>query len=198
MKDVINFRKLSMVCFVFILTCLCNFDVNASTLKETQLIRRVYLEFLHIPPSITELEWYIVYCGTEGYKLAVHDVIARTSLNKSVKDVIINHLLSKEYKESASTLMSVWQRDVIIRYQSGDVKKTVTQAEQTLITCALAIKDQDILDSIDFLCDNLISRSTTTAEANSLLAVYRQFSNEVQGLYAVLQCIKEYDDFVCK
>jgi len=198
MKDVINFRKLSIVCLVFILTCLCNFDVNASTLKETQLIRRVYLEFLHIPPSITELEWYTVYCGNEGYKLAVYDVIARTSLNTSVKDVIITHLMSKEYKESASTLMSVWQREVIIRYQSGDVKSTVTQAEQILITCALAIKDQDILDSIDFLCDNLIARSTTIAEANSLLAVYRQFSDEVPGLYAVLQCIKEFDDFVCK
>lgn len=198
MKDVINFRKLSMLCFVFILTCLCNFDVNASTLKETQLIRRVYLEFLHIPPSITELEWYTVYCSKEGYKLAVHDVIARTSLSKSVKDVIISYLLSKEYKESTPTLMSVWQRDVIIRYQSGDINNTVAQAEQTLITCALALGDQDILDSIDFLCDSLLSRSTTITEANSLLAVYRQFSDEKQGLYAVLQCIKEFNDFTCK
>ena len=111
-------------------------------LKEPQLIRRVFLDILGVPPTVEELEWFLVY-NKNSYQTAVEEVLNRpqTPLNHlvpAIKKLIKGVLLSDQYKLKERQFLSPSERNFILYYQSnvyGDIDK----ADKQLVLNAMAM-----------------------------------------------------------
>ena len=161
---------------------------DGNSLSEARLIRKVYLDFLKCPPTPTELEWFLVY-NINSYEVAV-DWICSSSSNSNLKE----YLLSDRYK-SQTTKLNKEEIENIIRYQCG--KKT-GNVDLLFITLAMKAGEDNPLSSIDYMATCLMSRETTTSEANYYLGIYRKHQTPIDGYLAVLKELKQNQEVIYK
>jgi hypothetical protein len=157
----------------------------ASTVDESRIIRRAYLDVLGTVPTITEIEWYCVYNKNNSYRLAVEYLISRPGVGlKGIcdKDELRKTLLSKEYREAKREQLTIKKVHEMVMYQSGlrgeASLENVLQAKIRLIENAMSDESTDS-DVIDHMALQLMSRTTTMEEANMLLASLRAFRKGV-------------------
>jgi hypothetical protein len=146
--------------------------VLAGDNKESQLIRRAYLDILGVLPTAEELAWYCEY-NTDGYRVAVDWLVKRASADNKTRRL----LLSKEYRSRGPEEIKRKDLDRSIFYLSGleyhEGAFELKQAKSTFIELAKKEADAD-LDVIDYMCNQLMSRVTGVYEANTLLGVLRK------------------------
>ena len=177
-------------------------SLNAKPPTET-LIRRAYIDMLGVPPTITEIEWYVVYNPNNSYELAVEHVINRTTkLDPILCKTLLNSSLYIELLPRALTLV---ESKILLVYNAGlDIKnlsdEQVKLAKHKLVEFAQQ-ETSNVGDGIDYLCNVLMSRSTNVNEANDLLKQYSQVESikgEQQAWFAVLESILLLPDVVTK
>jgi len=167
-------------------------------IKETQLIRRAYLDVLNVPPSVKELEWYQVY-NTNGYEVAVDTILSRPPnfLIPSLKNTIRDFLLSLKYRTKEPVLLTLEQRDFIVKYQSGG-RTNIEDADKQLILNAIASNEPGVMEPMDYLAECLLGRDTTAVEATHLNKILKRYPSEEEGYLEVLKEIKTFKDFYTK
>jgi len=164
-------------------------------LKEGQLIRRVYLDLLGIPPTSSELNWYLTY-NRNGYEVAVKTIRSKY-LPLFLSDEDVERFLSNSYKQSPQVLMPQNILDGIIRYQSGSFKNSPEEADKKFVTISLKAIEDDI-NPLDFMAENLMGRITTAQEENELQKIIKKYPSEYEGYLEALKKIKTYKDFTHK
>ena len=146
--------------------------VLAGDNKESQLIRRAYLDILGVLPTAEELAWYCEY-NTDGYRVAVDWLVKRSSADNKTR----RFLLSFEYRNKPLEDIKIEDLEKNIFYLSGleyrEGEFELRQAKQKFIELAKKEADAD-LDIIDFMCNQLMSRVTNVGEANMLLGVLKK------------------------
>ena len=146
--------------------------VLAGDNKESQLVRRAYLDILGVLPTAEELAWYCEY-NTDGYRVAVDWLVKRASADNKTR----RFLMSSEYRNREPEELERKDLDRNIFYLSGLVYHEgvgeLQQAKTTFIELAKKEADAD-LDVIDFMCNQLMSRVTSVYEANMLLGVLKK------------------------
>lgn len=192
------FLALGLVSYLLCCLPLSFGEEGNNKVKESQLIRRVYLDVLNVPPSIKELEWYEVY-NTNGYVLAVEYVLNNKSnvLIPSFKKILKEFLLSQEYKLKEFTPLSLEQRDIIIKYQSG-IWTSEEEANKKLVLDAIISNEPGVMDPIDYLAECLMGRDTSAEEATLLNKILKRYPSEEEGYLMVLEELKTFKDFYTK
>ena len=174
--------------------------------REETLIRRAYLDVLGLVPTIDEIDWYLTY-NTNGYQLAVEFLLTRNTKRWNIDNKIGRILLnSKEYRELSPRKLDKADLDRCVLYIVGDLKSepitdnALTKSISKLITLSENITS-DPLDRIDFMCSNLMSRTTSTDEANMLLQVFNSnsklYSEDIAWTIVVSE-ILQMPDVCCK
>lgn len=173
---------------------------SASAFNEAQLMRRLFIDAIGKPPSITEIEY--LNENTNSYNAAIELIFGKDRkyfVNIQHVDVLRRHFESKEYLQASASPLTVEQRENIIRYQSqSDTSDSVEVARKKLALCANAYIDTSELAAIDWLSQCLLARTTTVAEANELLLVYRKYTSSTAGLLAVVRTLEKFHDFTHK
>lgn len=177
--------------FICILASLL-LGVSASepSIKEGQLIRRVYLDFLGIPPTPKELNWYLIYNKPDPFKRVVNDIVHG---NECLK----NFLLSSEYKNRVQMPLSPLTLDLIVKYQSGMIKNSLGEADKRLVVISLKEAEDD-LNPLDFMSECLMGRATTAQEETELQKIIKKYPTEEEGYLEALKKIKTFPDFLNK
>lgn len=165
------------------------FSIENST-QESRMIRRLFLDVKHVPPSPGELNWYLCY-NHEPYKAAVEWIVAQTGASKE-------YLLSEEYRQKYPTKLDQSVLDFIVKYQCGNIKLSIQEADKLLIKLSIVGGEDNVTDVFDYMAFCLIARATNVQETNELLKTYRQYPKEEDGYYAVLQQLKTYSDYKFK
>jgi hypothetical protein len=179
----------------------------ASTGDESRIIRKAYLDILDTVPTITEIEWYCVYNKNNSYRLAVEYLISRPGTGlKGIcdKDQIRKILSSKDYREGKREQLTIKKVNEMVMYQAGmrgEVnEENVLKAKIRLIENAMSDESTDS-DVIDHMALQLMSRTTTTEEANLLLANLRAFRkglSEETAWVKTLDRLLVFDDVASK
>jgi len=146
------------------------------------LIRRAYLDVLHRPPTVAEMEWYLSFNTSNSYEVAV-EYIAKTSvhLDATCVKILLN---SNAYKDTLPRALTTVELKDTLLYSVGlntrdHSDAAIHTAKLKLIAWAQA-ESSDPLDIIDVMCNVLMSRSTNIVEANHWLKMYR-FAESTQG-----------------
>jgi len=180
--------KLVSVILIFRISSV-GFSVENS-IREARLIRRLFLDIRKVPPSPEELNWYLCY-NPEPYKAAVDWIVSQTGVSKE-------YLLSEEYKQKYPTKLDQSMLDFIIKYQCGNSQLSIEESNKLLIKLSIIEGEDNVTDVFDYMAFCLISRATNVQETNELLKIYKQYSKEEDGYYAVLQQLKTYSDYKFK
>lgn len=187
--------------FFLVLFLLVFISKGVSEEKESFLIRRAYLDTVGRIPSIEEIEWYIVY--NDGYKSAVEWLDKYPyKINKYSKE----YLLSEEYKNKKREYLSEEQINKNIIFVTGYGKhafteETIKKARLSLVQVASDPELQSNYDTIDYMANCLMSRSTNIDEANKLSKVFREESskkNEIEAWIKVLEELLKFEDVITK
>lgn len=133
--------------------------------REIMLIRRAYLDVAGVLPTAQEIDWFVVY-NKHGYELAVDYLFGRY-YTRLVKE----YVLSDAYKNQPFRLISESDFNKNLLYVVG-MKEDVTsssiqKAKNLLISQAIASSD-NVDETIDYLCNTLMSRSSNLQENNIL------------------------------
>lgn len=185
-----NYMRPFLIKLVSILLILISLDVTffaKNLLQESRMIRRLFLDTKQIPPTPDELNWYLCF-NPKPYQAAVNWIVDQTGASKE-------YLLSEEYTQSFPSKIDQSLLDFIIKYQCGNTKLTVEEADKLLIKVAIAGGEDNTTDVIDYMSFCLMARSTNIRETNELLKIYKQYPKEEDGYYAVLQQMKTYSDY---
>jgi hypothetical protein len=172
-------------------------DSTPNLLKETRLIRRVYLEVLSVPPTPIEMEWYLVY-NKDSYLTALNHVIKE----RARRDAGYPTIKMKSYYETdlfKNKTPEKLPKEVlhfIIKYQVGGVNDTLESCISKMIDNAIVVADNHPVDGFDYLAECLINRTLSMKEANDLLKEYRKYSNEREGYQTVFNKLIEFEDFL--
>lgn len=188
-----NYFFLVLFLFVFI-------NKGFSDFKESFLIRRAYLDTIGRVPSIEELENYIVY--KNGYVSAVEWLINQSKILKLSKD----YLLSDSYKNKKREFLSEEQINKNIMFVTGYGKhafteETIKKARLSLVQIASDPELQSNYDTIDYMANCLMSRSTNIEEANKLTKIFREESkkrSETEAWMKVLEELIKFEDVITK
>jgi hypothetical protein len=185
-------RNLVNTLFALVLVCFVSASEPISKeLKEGQLIRRVYLDLLGVPPSSKELDWYLSY-NTNPYNEAVK-TIAPININPSYKDFI----LSDDYKKQIQTPLPPSTLELIIKYQAGMLRAPLIEADKRLVDISLKAAEND-LNPLDFMAENLMGRITTAQEETELQKIIKKYPTEEEGYLEALKKMKTFSDFLNK
>jgi len=160
---------------------------------EEVYIRRAYLDVLGVVPTIEEIEWYTVY-NKNGYDLAVDYILSRPNKIWNIDNILGKVLLTSElYKTLPNRTLNRQELDKCVSYVVGNLNnnnvKSAKESYDKLLQLSQLISD-DPLDRIDFICNCLMSRNTTTQEANTIMSFYRRnisLYGEEQTWYNVLE-----------
>jgi hypothetical protein len=191
-----------MFCRCFILILILFFGLTSSgkciELKDYQLIRRAFLEILNVPPTPSELEWYIVY-NEDSYKTAVEWIVNQTKIKKTIyiDDFSLKDYLNSDYfKTKEFSILDDKVLNFIVCYQTGNSLNNINSANLDMIELAIKFGEGDVLGTIDYMSLCLISRVTNVNEANKYLKIFKQYPSEQEGYQAVLNAIKITEDFI--
>jgi hypothetical protein len=190
-----------VLCFL----ALSNVNVKCSD-NVSPLIRRAYYDVLGVFPCYTETEWFCVYNYGKSYEVAVDWLINHPSNKWNIpKEYMKILLLSNEYKNQKK--VTIPEEDVyknlfhIIGNKSLPVtKENILLASVKLIKYALKSTDNP-LDAIDYITNNLMSRSTNLQEANKLMAFYKKIEGtkpDIEVWLLVFNEILKLDDIRLK
>lgn len=158
--------------------------------QESRLIRKAFLDIKRVPPTPGELTWYLSY-NVHPYEAAINWLTAQTKTNK-----LKEYFLSEEYKQAKPVKLDKQTQDLIIKYQSGDINVSSSEADKKLIKLAIICGEENVTDTIDFMSICLIARSTNVQEINSLLKIFKEHPKEENGYLAVLQELKQHKEFI--
>jgi hypothetical protein len=165
------------------------------TVKLAREIRKLFLDIKGIPPSIKELEFYTIY-SQNGYEVALDDLLNVKEKNDRIY-FIKEYYLSSDYKSLPSSKLNKREIDNIILYQSGLKEGPLIDAKLKIIKDSLAI-ESDSGDAIDYMAELLMGRLTNLDESNHLSKIRKKYSDEEQGLLAVLEEILTFKDCLYK
>lgn len=183
-------RSVNSLFICILASLLLSVSAAEESLKEGQLIRRVYLDLLGIPPTPKELNWYLTYNKPDPLKRAVNDIVQN---NESLKEF----LLSEDYKKKPLIPLSSLTLDLIVKYQSGMLKNSLEEADRKLVDISLKVVEDD-LNPLDFMAECLIGRVTTAQEETELLKIIKKYPSEEEGYLEALKIIKTFPDFLNK
>jgi hypothetical protein len=168
---------------------------------SSHYIRRAYIDYLGILPTTDEIDWYCVY-NENGYDLAVEWIIQRLEaencdINMAIADTR-NRLKSSEYLLAPNAPIPEKKFKKLLFYVSGEpyaedpiaLKKAKIRIIENAQMCASG--DTDVFD---YMANQLMSRSTTMEEANTLLGVLREGSgSDIEIWLKVLEKLLTFDD----
>jgi len=157
--------------------------------REVMLIRRAYLDVAGVLPTIPEIDWFVVY-NNNGYEIAVDYLFGRYN-TRLVKE----YVLSDAYKNQPFRLISETDLNKNLLYVVG-MKEDVTsssiqKARDILIAHAIASSD-NVDETIDYLCNTLMSRSSNLQENNILSHKFKDaciLSNEQTAWLLIVDSI---------
>ena len=161
-----------------------------NSLQESRMIRRLFLDTRHVPPSPGELNWYLCY-NHKPYQAAVDWISSQTGVSKE-------YLLSEDYIQMYPSKLDQDTLDFIIKYQCGNINLPIDKADKLLVKLSIIGGEDNETDIIDYMALCLMARSTNVKETNELLKLYKQYPKEEDGYYAVLQQLKTYSDYKFK
>lgn len=172
-------------------------DSTANLLKETRLIRKVYLEVLNLPPTPIEMEWYLVY-NKDSYFTALNHVIKERSKREAGYPTIKmkSYYETDLFKNKTPEKLPKEVLHFIIKYQVGGVNDTLESCINKMIDNAMVVADNHPVDGFDYLSECLMNRTLSMKEANDLLKEYRKYSSEREGYQAVFNKLIEFEDFL--
>jgi hypothetical protein len=140
---------------------------STEQLREIKLIRRAFLDVAERVPVPEEIEWFLVYDGG-GYRGAVDYLFSRYS-TKLVKE----YVLSEAYRTQRDRALSKEEMNKILLYVVGSGSEiSVNTAKQTLVNIAQK-NSTDPDDVMDYMCELLMSRTSSAAENNELSRKFR-------------------------
>ena len=193
--EVILFRVFLILTFL-----LANLNATSSQIRETSLIRRLYLDLLNVPPTPHELDWLLIYHPNNSFETAVCWILSKPELfsAESDKEACEQYLLSDVYKNKAKQKLTPETLKRIIEYQIGYNIVGIKDPETMLIEMSIGWGGEDIIEVIDYMCICLMSRSTNIDEANKLIKIFKNQPHQFLGYKAVLIEIKTFEDFLTK
>jgi len=168
---------------VFQMLCSTIAETNNKQLQEIALIRRAYLDVTGLIPTTEEVDWYVVY-NNNGYEMAVDHLLKKypTTYTKA-------QLMSEVYIQQPPMMIPVdtLRRSLLyivgIKVEGQVADTAYTQGKQRLIQFALQSTDSTS-DAIDYMCEAMMSRTTSVVEANML---NRRF-NDICTISSDTQC----------
>lgn len=170
---------------------------------ESFLIRRAYIDTIGIVPTIEEIEWYCTYNTTNSYEAAVHYLINNPKCKLNVPKRLLKMLLmSSEYKaqdkipmlreQVIKNLFYVVGMGNVLDYSDNNYKIACYK----LIDNALNYGD-DPADSIDYMANCLMSRTTHLSEINGLIRIVKDSNKpEREALFDVLNVLLTFEDVI--
>jgi len=190
---------LTVITFFGLLLFGSQLSLGATPLRESQLIRRVYLDVLGFPPSPKELDWYLTY-NSKSYETAVDWVInSHGAYFQNLDPVEMKrYLCSIEYKTTPQIKIIPFQLEMIIKYQCGDLSLSLNDAKIKLTKDAVGFGEGNVLDTIDYIAESLMARVSHAEEATSLLKIYKKYPSEAEGYFNVVSEIMTYKDYLYK
>jgi hypothetical protein len=185
---------------------ICSMLSCAALADDSRLIRRAYLDLTGKLPTIQEIEWLEIYTR-EPYKEAViylTEVLKKKYKHLSPQDTK-KHLLSLSYIFQPRKPISDLEFRINLLYLAGMPQhdfsdEKIHEAKLKLIKIATNPNSFDY-DPLDFLANSLMSRSTTTEEANKLMKIYRNYAKylkEEDVWLVVLEELLKFDDVKTK
>ena len=188
-----NFLRFVLVAVILLLPTLS----IAHSPKEGQLIRRIFLIELGIPPTVEELDWYLTY-NEEPYIQAVAWVLDQNCGLKNKENLKLKYL-SSEFKTNYTEKLSIEYRNYILKYQAGCLLTDTEYAKKKLIEIAKIIQNDNVTDVIDYMSEALTGRLTNLEEINTYLKIYKKYpASEDTGYLEILNLILESKDCVFK
>lgn len=192
----------SLLVLQYLITGTCS-AIAGEKIKDEYLIRRAYLDVLNVVPTIEEIDWYVVYNTTNSYQLAVDFLLSRENKKWNIDNQIGRVLLMSEaYKNMPLRALPKETIEKCVMYVVGDLKNNYTQENvNNSIKKLIELSEKtsnDQLDRIDYICNCLMSRTTTLEEANSLLTIFKNEKNEQVAWYKVVNRILQLPDVCCK
>jgi hypothetical protein len=185
--------------FVFVLLyfvfCVSVAESTIKELKEGQLIRRVYLDLLGVPPSSKELNWYLMY-NSDPYQIAVNTIVP-TNITPTLRSFIFSTVLSEAYKKQIQTPLEPRILELIVKYQCGMLEASTEEANKKLVEISLKAIEDD-LNPLDYMAENLLGRITTAQEETELLKIIKKYPSEQEGYLEALKKMKSFPDFLNK
>ena len=182
-------RKLVLI---FLINCLLLINNLYSNFNESFLIKRAFLDTIKIPPTPEEIEWFCVY-ENDSYESAVNWLINHKDFNwplsKTDSKIILNSI---EYKTFYRIPMSKIEIEKIILYLNGFGKDTepnpnnIKLAYDKMIESALKCSFNED-ETIDYIANLLMCRSTTAKELNSLKELYKKTNSWKEIIDHILQ-----------
>ena len=169
--------------------------------NTSTLIRKAYIDVIGVPPTIEEIDWYIVYNKGRSYELAVDYVINNSKCKWNIpKELAKLLLLSKDYKEQAKVQLLPEQIIKNLFYITGmDVNLSYTEENKKIASCrliqnAILCSDGDT-ETIDYLANSLMSRGTNLEEINYLTKLIKNSTkSEEETWYLVLMEIMKFPE----
>lgn len=157
------------------------FSTAMAELRTETLIRRAYLDMLGVPPTPSEMEWYLVYNSSNSYEVAVDHISKRTSKLDPILCKTV--LLSKDYREMLPRPLTYVELKNLLLYNVGQPlhindDESIKQCRTKFIEyCQLEAFGP--LDVIDNMCEMLMSRKANIEESNQLNRVFVDVSERV-------------------
>jgi hypothetical protein len=173
--------------------------------QTSNLIRKAYIDVLGLPPTIQEIEWYMVYNKNNSYELAVDFLIKNPKTKWNIpKNLAKLLLLSNDYKKQDKQPLL---REQIIKnlFYSVGMNTDTPYTEDNYRTACLKLINNAVLCSdgdtevIDYMTNCLMSRSTNLTEINHLMYIIKNTTKSEQDTwYDVLQEILSFPDVTNK
>lgn len=189
-------KYLFLVLFLFVFI-----NKGFSNNTESFLIRRLYLDVIGRVPSIEEIEFHVVY--NKGYTTAVDWVINHPNKKTNISK---EYLLSDDYKNKARVKLTEEEINKNIMFVTGYFKHVynednVKKARLSLVQIASDPELQSNYDTVDYMANCLMSRSTNLEEANKLAKIFREESqqkSETESWMKVLEELLTFEDVKTK
>ena len=191
-------RKLSFLVMSLVIIFTSGVLANDNT---STLIRKAYIDVIGVPPTIEEIDWYLVYNKDRSYELAVDYVINNPKCKWNIsRELAKLLLLSKDYKDQPKASLLPEQIIKNLFYVTGmDVNLSYTEENKKiacykLIQHAILCSDGET-ETIDYLANSLMSRGTNLEEINYLTKLFKSSSkNEDEAWLDVLQAMMKFPE----
>jgi len=172
--------------------------------NSASLIRRAYIDTLGVPPTVTEMDWLLVYNKNKSYEVAVNYLIANPKFKWNMpKNLAKLLLLSNDYRSLPKVPMLPEQviKNLFYLVAMDNVpyiEENIKTACYKLINIAMVCSDGET-ETIDYLAVSMMGRATNLNENNHLSKIIRNSNkSEKETWYDVLQEIMTFPDTINK
>lgn len=183
---------------LFFLVSFTTISLSQHTVREEALIRRVFIDITGVVPVVSEVEWYIVY-NKNGYIHAIDDLLdTHPNIWGMNKEECKKFLLSDDYIYQQPAIFDLNRSILYVTGENVECKdiQTLEHAKNKLLHHAL-LNSNNFLETVDYICNILMSRETTASEANNLTAIYnniiKKYGEHAAWLYTLDAILKLKD-----